>query len=157
MYLSEAASVYEKQTIERNGVTIAGAYKEVTASLALPKLIARIWTTKQIGEEPIVKVGNKVFDYEQIFKFVEACTLTMMGRGYVFLVPSINSYGGLEVDTITKFNTKKLSFYEESGELQQLEYVRKETLLIDGEVIEKDVKHEHYMKKMPIFTNLILN
>jgi len=88
-----------------------------TASLNLPKMITRMWVTRQIGESPLIKHGDDVLDNVPC---IEDMIMKLYAFGRIIVVPFINDFGDFEYFTLSNLAT--LDYTLVSGRLTELVY-----------------------------------
>lgn len=118
-----------------------------SGTLSLPKLISRIWTTRQVGELPTVTVGDKSIQEDMfpndILKDIAPLVNKLMAYGKVIVVPYTNTLGEIAFDVMSEYDNS-VKYFQTDGNLEQLEYRVLTEFLVDKVIKTKTVYHIYY-------------
>lgn len=144
---------YKLFTKESNTKTMTNSQNKVctfeTASMKIPQLVSRMWTTKLVGELPVVTVDDK--DLEEVFqkdfmRELDKPINALMGIGQIYIIPFLSVNDELKFDFVNE-HEHKVKSVSEDDELVYLEYEFKEKLFTNDEVSEEIVHYVHRLKE----------
>lgn len=144
---------YTLFTKESNTKTMTNSQDKVctfeTASMKIPQLVSRMWTTRLVGELPAVTVAKKNLEetfQKDFMRELDKPINALMGIGQIYVIPFLSAKDELKFDFVNE-NEHKVESVSEGDELVYLKYEFKEKLYINDEVSEEVVYYVHRLKE----------